>query len=373
MAEALAALGHEVHVVTYHLGVGAVDSAVRIHRIRDLASYRHFGPGPTFGKLLFLDPLLMAELGRVLRAFSIDVVHAHHYEGLLVGVAAGIMSSVRHGRRCARIPVVYDAHTLLASELPHYGPRLPSGVKRAVGLRLDRWLPKWPDHIISVTEAIRDKLVRNGIGRDRITVVPNGVEFEHFAAGGAARYARNGQKRVLFTGNLARYQGIEFLLEAFAKVVRVKQDVRLWIAANSSFEPYAPLARALGVLGSIDLLPAPDLDRLPALLANADVTVNPRTECDGMPVKLLNYMAASRPVVSFAASAPGVEHRRTGWLVADADTSAFADGILTILDDPELAEKLGRGAQRYVEANCRWSTMAERVQQVYARVLGATG
>ena len=170
---------------------------------------------------------------------------------------------------------------------------------------------------------------------------------------------------MLFTGNLARYQGIELLLQAFAQVIRLKPDVRLVIAANDSFEPYEPLARELGVRASIDLLPAPEFDRLPTILAGADVMVNPRTECDGLPVKLLNYMAASKPVVSFAAAAPGVEHRRTGWLVADADATAFAEGILTLLDDPELADELGRGARRYVEANCRWPAIAERVQAVY--------
>ncbi len=373
MSEALAALGHEVHVVTYHLGEGAADPALRLHRTRDVASYRQFGPGPTLGKLLVLDPLLIAKLRGVLREHPIDVIHAHHYEGLLVAVAAGTMSGLRRPRPGARVPVIYDAHTLLASELPYYGRGLPARLKRALGLKLDRWLPQWSDHIIAVTDTIRDKLVSNGIGPDRITTVPNGVECEHFDPGRGPRPAQDGKKTVLFTGNLARYQGIELLLEAFAKIVRSKPDVRLAIAANSSFAPYEPLAQELGVRGAIDLLPAPEFDRLPALLASADVTVNPRTECDGMPVKLLNYMAAGKPVVSFAASAPGAEHRRTAWLVADADAAAFAEGILTVLDDPELAEELGREARRYVEANCRWSTMAERAQSVYDKVLAAAG
>ena len=101
--------------------------------------------------------------------------------------------------------------------------------------------------------------------------------------------------------------------------------------------------------------------------------VNPRAECDGLPVKLLNYMAASKPVVSFVAAAPGVQHRRTGWLVPNADATAFAEGILTVLDDPELADALGREARRYVEANCRWPAIAERVQAVYGTPLGTAG
>ena len=85
------------------------------------------------------------------------------------------------------------------------------------------------------------------------------------------RALESDQKRVLFTGNLARYQGIELLLQAFAQVIRLKPDVRLVIAANDSFEPYEPLARELGVRASIDLLPAPEFDRLPTILAGADV------------------------------------------------------------------------------------------------------
>jgi glycosyltransferase involved in cell wall biosynthesis len=369
MAEALAQIGHQVHVVTYHLGTGPASAALRIHRTPALASYRHFGPGPTWGKLFVLDPLLVVKLIGVLRRFPIDIVHAHHYEGLLAAVAARV--GFGRGRRGAHIPVVYDAHTLLASELPYYGSGLLPRATRTVGQRLDHWLPKGADHIIAVTEVIGAKLRRAGIDPDRITVIPNGVECEHFHMSAASRPPANDRKTVLFTGNLARYQGIELLLQAFAQVVRAKPDVRLVIAADSSFEPYEPLARELGIRTSIDLLPAPEFDRLPTVLAGADVMVNPRTECDGMPVKLLNYMAASKPVVSFAAAAPGVQHRRTGWLVAEADVTAFAEGILTLLDDPELAHELGRGARRYVEANCRWPTMAERVQAVYERVLGA--
>ena len=368
MAEALAECGHEVHVVTYHLGTGRVSPALRVHRTPELASYRHFGPGPTLGKLCVLDPLLIVKLTGVLRRFPIDIVHAHHYEGLLAAVAAGV--SFGRGRRGARIPVVYDAHTLLASELPYYGPGLLPRAKRTVGRKLDQWLPKWSDHIITVTETIRDKLIRAGIDPNRITVIPNGVECEHFHVRATSRPPGNTQKKVLFTGNLARYQGIELLLQAFARVLRLKPDVRLVIAANDSFQPYEPLACELGVRASIDLLAAPDFDRLPTILAGADVMVNPRTECDGLPVKLLNYMAASKPVVSFAAAAPGVQHRRTGWLVPDADATAFAEGILTLLDDPELADALGREARRYVEANCRWPAIAERVQAVYGTLLG---
>jgi len=80
-------------------------------------------------------------------------------------------------------------------------------------------------------------------------------------------------------------------------------------------------------------------------------------------------MAAGRAVVSFASSAPGVVHEETGWLVSPGDINALADGIVTLLQQSELARRLGTAAQRYVQANCRWETAAERCEGVYRRLL----
>ena len=114
IAEAVARRGHAVHVVTYHLGEDLADSPFVVHRIRDVPAYRRTDPGPTARKLFQLDPMLAGLLRRLDRELHFDLVHAHHYEGLLVA---------SHALR--GIPVIYDAHTLLASELPTYPIGLP--------------------------------------------------------------------------------------------------------------------------------------------------------------------------------------------------------------------------------------------------------
>ena len=145
-------------------------------------------------------------------------------------------------------------------------------------------------------------------------------------------------------------------------------DVRLTIVSESSFAPYESLASELGIRGSIDLVAA-GFDRIPALLAAADVAMNPRVDCDGIPLKLLNYMAASRPVISFASAAPGLRHRETGWLVPDGDVDAFAEGVLTVLADDSLAERLGSNARSFVEAHHSWEKTAEQTEEVYRGLL----
>ncbi|MGH8223090.1 MAG: glycosyltransferase family 4 protein, partial [Woeseiaceae bacterium] len=155
LSEALAGRGHEVHVAAYHLGSGPVGNGVQVHRIRDIPSYRKLGPGPSYRKVLQVDPALGGLLRRMLRDHAFDVIHAHHYEGLLVGAAARI------GRR---VPLVFDAHSLVAAELPYFPLGLPFRAKAAFGQIMDNALPRLADHTVCVTDVIRDALVgRSGL------------------------------------------------------------------------------------------------------------------------------------------------------------------------------------------------------------------
>ena len=357
LAEAVADRGHEVHVVTYHLGSGPVAPNVRVHRIADVPSYRKLSPGPTLQKLFRVDPALAVLLRRLLDQERFDVIHAHHFEGLLVGAVA---------RRGRKVPLVFDAHTLLMSELPFYSFGLPTAAKAAIGRWCDRMMPRLADHTVCVTETIRDKLVgQAGMPAGRVTVVANGIELEHFDATRLPQASHRAGKALIFTGNLAGYQGIDLMLRAFREVVARVPETRLTIASDSAFSPYEELARELGIRERIDLVASPDFDDLPRILANADIALNPRTDCDGVPVKLLNYMAAARPAVSFAGSAPGVTHGVNGWLAVNGDVGDFAAGVVKLLQEPAQAEAIGRAARDYVEKNCSWPNAAVHCERLF--------
>lgn len=363
LANALVKRGHEVHVFTYHLGEDSPDDGFKIIRSANVPTYRKLSPGPSLQKLVIVDPLLTAKLARGLRKFPFDIIHAHHYEGLLAAKLASV------GRQ---IPLVYDAHTLLGSELPYYSLGAPQRIIAGLGNRLDRWLPRLSDHVVSVTQTIKDKLAAQGMAEDKISVITNGVEYEIFTRGDRETQVPTDVPRLVFTGNLASYQGIEHLLRAFGKVVEHRDHVRLLFVTQSSFEPYEELARDLGVRGRIDLSDAPFAEH-PRLLAESAIAVNPRVDADGIPQKLLNYMAASCATVSFRGSAPCIDHGKTGWTVENGDIDAFARGILKLLDEPQFADELGRKARESVLANFTWDIAAKRCEVLYRRLLDSGG
>jgi glycosyltransferase involved in cell wall biosynthesis len=361
LSNAVAQQGVQVHVVTYHLGQPASEAAYKITRIPRIRTYNRYAPGPSYQKLLVVDPVLAITLRRLLNRHSFDLIHAHHFEGLAVALAA---------RNPAQHPIVYDAHTTLESELPYYRLGFSQSLKKALGRRLDRTLPRRADHVISVTDRISHRLIDEAqIPEERVTVVSNGVEMEPFLKARPKQPAeRSAGNTVIFSGNLSNYQGIELLLHAFRIVVKTIPACRLLIVSHSSFNDYDNLAAELGISDTIDVIDA-DFSGLPALLAAADVAVNPRTDCDGIPQKLLNYMAAGLPIVSFEGSAVSIAHNETGWVVENGDIPGFAKGIIRLLTDVELGARLGGNARAVGQSEYSWERSAGKTIAVYEQVL----
>jgi glycosyltransferase involved in cell wall biosynthesis len=366
IAEELARRGHRVDVFAYHLGAASGDAPFRVHRILNVPTYRKQSPGPSYQKVLVLDPLLAIKLARALRRDRYDVIHAHHAEGMLAAAAARLLRDV---------PVVFDVHTLLRRELPYYRMGLSQSALQRIGGLLDQVLPARADHIVAVSEDIRADLIeRSGIPPSGISLIPNGVEamFCEATAHDTSGCAHSG-RTIVYAGTLAPYQGIDLLLEAFAICLQRRPDLWLHIYTHSSFDPYERLAQALRVRERICIrsIPLPDL---PGNLAAASVAVNPRVECSGMPQKLGNYMAAGCRIVTFRGSAKHLVDGETGLVVENGDVHAFADAMLRLIADGALAERLGIQARAFARAELSWHRVAARVEDAYARAIdGGTG
>lgn len=355
MAQALAERGHQVDIYTYHHGAPRPETPFRLVRIAHGFGYRRTSPGPSLVKLALLDPQLAWKLLCKSGGERYDIIHAHHVEGLLAAQPAA---------RSRSIPVVYDVHTLLESELPYYQSG-PKALFRRIGGGIDRILPRLADHVICVSEEIHTALDDLERSRpDSISLIPNGVEEELFAT----RDRSPASDGLVYAGNLAPYQGFDLLIRAFARARLQRPDLRLQVITDEPLGGYERLARELGVDEAIDMVQVTLAD-LPATLAAGAVAANPRVDCAGLPQKLLNYMAAGCPIVSFAGSAKHIVHGSTGLIAADHDVQGFAEAVLRLLEDRELGRRLGKAAQDYARTELSWSRVGERVERVYERVL----
>jgi glycosyltransferase involved in cell wall biosynthesis len=368
MSDTLTDMGHNVHIVTYPFG--QEDIRVRRARVCRTAPFRpesNAKVGPSTDKF-FYDFQLLRLLCRVIRRERIDIIHAHNYEGALVGIMAKWLT----GR-----PLLYNAVNLMSDELAGYRFIRPAWLAHGIARALDWFIPIFPDHITAVSPELKDWFVSHGVPAGKVDMVPAGIEPEMFDNPTPERFRQqyqiNGRPVVMYTGVLNAFQRVDYLLRAFAVALQAKPDALLLVVSplvNSAHEnEYKRLAAELGISRSIIWIAPHALADLPSYLALADVTVVPRPECPGHPVKLLNYMLAGKPAVSFAGGAKGVRHLHDAFIVPNHDYEALGRGIITLLNDRALAAELGANARATVLAEFDWRQICRKIEHIYDHLL----
>lgn len=303
-----------------------------------------------------MNPRLATRVRELLEQESFDAIYAHHYEGLLVASIA---------RRRARVhtPIVFDSHTLLGSELSYYFPKYLSWPVTWLGAILDDRLIRYADAVIGVSDEITNFYASRSRPDLPILTAANGVEYEKFIHASASG-GNTSPVRIVFAGNLSGYQGFDLLIAAFRKIRQKRQDIELIITAPEA----GTVLAAMGIDNPLEegILVRPDgFSYLPRILASADIATNPRTVCPGIPQKLLNYMAAALPTVSFEGSSAILVHEQTGLIVPNGDIDGFAAAIVRLADASDLRLRLGSAARALVEAEYNW----ERVAATFERVI----
>jgi 1,2-diacylglycerol 3-alpha-glucosyltransferase len=369
MSDTLSDMGHDVHIVTYPTGQEEITvRRARVHRTSPFRPETDAKVGPSPEKFV-LDGRLLQLLLRVIREENIDIIHAHNYEGALLGVAAKWMT----GR-----PLLYNAVNLMSDELASYRFIRPHWLAHALGRTLDWFVPIFPNHITAVSPELKQWFIRNGVPERKLDTIPAGIEPEMFDQAAPEKYRTkynvDGHLVVMYTGVLNAFQRIDYLLRAFAIVLKEEPQARLLMVSplrsESHETEHKQLARELGISDAIVWIAPHALAELPSYLALADVTVVPRPECPGHPVKLLNYMLARKPTVCFAGAAKGVRHLHDAFIVPDRDWAALGRGIVTLLRDRALATRLAANARETVLAEFDWRQICPKIERIYARLLG---
>jgi glycosyltransferase involved in cell wall biosynthesis len=363
MSETLASFGHDVHVVTYPFGEDLPVGAAKVWRTPYWRKARSLYTGPSLEKLL-LDWFLLVQLCRVIRRQRISIIHAHNYEGLLIGYVAKIITRRR---------LLYNAVSLMSDELPSYGFLKPAFLARGLARLLDWLAVKLPDHFIAITKELHHFFLSKHISEDRIALIPCGVKPEMFDSPHPdklrARYGIGRRPLVMYTGVNSPFQRLDYLIRAFQSVLQKEPTALLMVVSplthDSDLPSHQTLAQSLGISSNIIWVEGQTLVELPDYLAMASVAVIPRPNMPGHPIKLLNYMAAGKAIVCFSGAAKGVRHMHDAYVVDDHDVDGMSRGIVTLLRDRTLSRKLGAAARETVVRDFDWRVLCKAVELVY--------
>ena len=350
--------GDEVHVATYHEGANVSYPGVTLHRIAPPPFAQGVPPGFSLKKIS-CDLALFFLVRRLVSQVRPQVIHAVEEA---VFFARGI------GRRRG-IPYVYDMDSSLARQLVESKPVLRGFEKYFQGL--ENAACRDAAMVIPVCTALAEIAQAAGAPRVRRLHDISLLDRWQGEAEPDLRTALGLRGPVfMYVGNLEKYQGLDLLLESWARAVADKREMSLVVAggAPAHIARYQQRAHELGVAASVHFIGPRPLKRLASLLAQADVLVSPRMHGNNTPMKIYSYLAAGRAVL--ATDLPTHTQVLTPEIarLAPAEPAAFGRALAQLTDDATSGKSLGVAARREAEAKYSFAAFRQTLRAIYAEL-----
>jgi glycosyltransferase involved in cell wall biosynthesis len=224
--------------------------------------------------------------------------------------------------------------------------------------------------VVTVSESSRQDIARQmGVPLERMTVVPVGVDHTVFRP--RPEVARVPGRVMVTSSSDVPMKGMVPMLEAFAKL-RTERDLEMVVIGRpTEGGRVARTIERLGLGDAVRCVTGVSDDELARLYAEAEVAVVPSLY-EGFSLPAIEAMACGRPLVATTGGAlPEVVGRdgETGLLVTPDDPEALAGGIRRVLDDPELAARLGAGGRQRVLGTYTWAATAKGTAEQYQKLL----
>ena len=301
------------------------------------------------------DRRMIAAIARVIRERHVDIVHTHAWGTLLEGWIAAHLARAPH--------FIHGEHGTM--EL------------RALNVRLQRFLWNRADRLLAVSGELADRMTtRVGVRRDRIEVIPNGVDTERFGqiARQKARAALSLPPDafiVVAIGRLVEVKNYPLLIDAARQLRDYGRDALFLVAGEGPLRSdMEQRISAAGLNDRVRLLGV--RNDTPELLAAADAFVL-TSWSEGMSNTILEAMAAGRPVIAtrVGGNPELVVENTTGFLVRPDDPAELVHALGTLAGEPELTRDMGERARLRAEREFSLNRMIARYTAIYEGV--ATG
>jgi glycosyltransferase involved in cell wall biosynthesis len=282
---------------------------------------------------------------------AVDLVHTHGYKADLYGYLAAW--------RCHK-PVVATCHNWV-------------GGTAALGIynHLDRMALKKFNALAAVSDAVAQRLLAFGVPPEKIKTIANGIDVTAFERAQPLPLLKDeGSIVVGVVARLDLQKGFEYLLRAARELCKMFPGLKIVIAGEGpDRSAIEEMIEQYGLQSSVVL--AGQQSNMPAVYAAMDIFVLPSLN-EGLPMTVLEAMAASKPVIATRVGAiPSViRDGENGLLVAPKDSEGLRNAVASLLNDPERRRRLGDQAHTWVSQNYTSEAMALKYREMYEEVLG---
>ncbi len=338
-----------------------------------------FAPGwrsrvPVFGRYVDEMRATEARVAEIIERAQPDLLHAH---SPVLNALPAIAAARRHG-----LPVVYEVRACWEDAAVDHGSTREGSLRYRATRALETHALRRADAVTVICDGLRREFVARGIPADKITVIPNAVEVQDFRFGAQpdpqlrVALGLEGATILGFVGSFYAYEGLDLLLQALAKLLPQRPQLRaLLVGGGPQEDALRRLAQDLGISDKVVFtgrVPHSQVQRYYDLI---DVLAYPRhpmrlTELV-TPLKPLEAMAQGR--ILLASDVGG--HRElirdgdTGYLFAAGRVEALMQAIERVLSERSAWDAMRLRARRFVELERTWTQSVARYRDVYGRLL----
>lgn len=323
---------------------------------------------------LWLMTVLYRRLLHVVQLEKPDILHAH--SPILNAIPALLV-----GRKL-KIPVVYEIRAFWEDAAVDHGTTSDDSMRYKLTKKSETVVCNKVDHVAILCNGLKNDLVSRGIPAAKITSVFNGVNPDDFQPCDVDdEYLREwglaGKKVVGFIGSFYRYEGLDLLVKAFARVAKQQSDTVLLLVGGGEME--SELKDLIAGLNLSDRVVMPGRiphERVPGVYAMIDVLAYPRysmrlTELV-TPLKPLEAMAMGKVLI--ASDVGGhkelITDGETGVLFKAGDEMALANALVDLLTDQVKCDCLQQHAMSWVRKQHSWEKTTRVYREIYGEIYG---
>ncbi|HEX8743017.1 MAG TPA: glycosyltransferase [Thermoleophilaceae bacterium] len=239
---------------------------------------------------------------------------------------------------------------------------------------LERFAYRNADRITAPTPGVARAIEAHPEFGGRVRLLPNAVDVERFDP---EANPPEPDGPVIYCGTVGLAQGVRTLLEAARDLEREGHDREFLIVGDGAERSELETLASTWGLGNVRFTGRVKHEQVPQMIESASMAVMLLRDvplfADALPTKLLEYMAAGRPVVAAASGQVSELISSTGAGIAcpPEDSRAVADAIRRLDSDPEAALEMGRRGRRYVEENLSRVAMVDNLERELRSLLEA--
>jgi glycosyltransferase involved in cell wall biosynthesis len=298
--------------------------------------------------------------------YKFDAIHIHD----LPLAKVGHEFSQKH-----RIPFILDLHENWPELL-----RMSTHTQTIIGKLLSSY-KQWKnyerefcikaDHIIVVVDEAKDRLIRLGLSPNKISIVSNTLNFNHFRA--PSSLPDDEYITLMYAGGINKHRGLQYVIKGLKHLTQLTKPIRFWVIGTGSYiYELKKIALQHEVENHVNFVGWKNFKEMQIYFGKADICLIPHIKSphtdSTIPHKLFQYMHSGKPTI--ASNCLPIErilkNTNSGLVYAYNDAKQFAECVIQMIENTESAKEMQQNGIKSVKEIYNWENDSEVLVKIYS-------